>query len=107
MAAIAELSGCSKPQVQYFLDSRRKAAKRYLHALGGVPAHGILEDTLGRKVQLAAVSQHEIKVDTYDMTVRITALLRTGVAVVIQVPFAIYVDLLKRYPPEGVPREGR
>jgi len=91
---IAELSGCTRRQVQDFVERRRKAAKKLIESKGSIPSKTILQDTLGRRFKSEAIDQYTIAVDTFDLTIKLTCVLRTGVRTIVQIPLNRYMKLL-------------
>jgi len=95
---IAELSGCTRRQVQDFVERRRKAAKKLIESKGSIPKNTVLQDTLGRRFKSNSIDQFTIVVDTFDLTVKLTCVLRTGVQTIVQTPLSQYIAMLNETP---------
>ena len=85
---IATLSGFKVSQIRKFLWSRKRAAHEYLVSLGPLnELPGVVIDIRGRKIPLDMVQAYELTVDSYNLTVKITGVLKFGGEVHAMLPF--------------------
>lgn len=96
---IAELSNCTRRQVQDFVERRRKAAKKLIESKGTLPEESVvLTDTRGRRFKVGSIGQYTFTVDTFDLTVKINCVLRSEISCVVQIPYKVYIDMLIGHP---------
>lgn len=96
MRDLAALSGFSENQVRKFLATRQRAAIEYLRALGDLrEVPKAIVDVSGRRVPCGMIQEYVLKVDRYDLSVRIEGALRLGLALKAIVPFGAYQGMFK------------
>jgi len=97
VAVIAECSGLSKASVRKFLSRRRHAAEQFLLGLGMLRDLESVQlvSIRGARFTTQQVCQATLKVDLYDLSVEVSAMLRSGISVKSRMSFNEYRRLFE------------
>lgn len=95
VAAISRLSGIKEVTIRKFLARRKHAAEVHIASYGTLMSMPSLQlaTVHGQRFTMRQVAQLETKVDNYDLSVEIRAVLRSGVSVLCRLSFAEYCRL--------------
>jgi len=100
---ISDVTGIPFGTIRSYLVRRRRRMVKWANKLGDLRAleSKILIDNTGRHIPLELIETYDLRVDTYDLRVRLSMMLRGGIHLKAELPWQKYAELFGLTPQEA------